>query len=210
MTYPSAIEDPRNASGQVSVSDDQTPATSRTVQKAFQYPFLEYFRTSAGVINMKVNGSVTPVNFALQARDGKLVVIDRLRLTVVSQVMGIGAGEGNQWGANGLLANGFRVYIQHAGVEYELAGTSSPITTAIHSAIDMIEHDWQYCPPVGIPRVNMHSAGVDVNWFDYIFAAPVQLWPNTNDQIVFSVRDALTSAQFTSQFLVGTGYQEDV
>jgi hypothetical protein len=135
--------------------------------------------TNGGSDNLRVNGSVTPVEFTVNADPAKDLAIDEIRFVLTANNI---KTNGGNFGPISLLANGLLLEV-----------TSLGVTTTVAN-VKLTEDFFRLYSPGG---VNLDRTGAsDILSAGLFFGGAVILEGGTADQIKVTVRDNLSSAQF--------------
>lgn len=159
---------------------------------------------SAGSLSQIVNGSVTPVDFAVSASPGITKWITSFRVVIQGQDTQIATQDFRRYAqtvAPG-LTNGIQIEAVQGG-----------ITTAIAALPVQKIGDYLNYATSFVSFAAAISATVDYLQFDFALPTPVVLTPGSTDRLVMRIRDNLTTslaAADSAQYAIATGYQETI
>lgn len=164
----------------------------------------QFFTDSGGSQSHIVDGSVTPVEFSVDAEISVTKWITGFRLIIQGQTTDISTNDFRRYAqTTGGLTNGVDIEAVQAG-----------ITTAITGA-GAVQRMGQYLRYAD-DFVNITaaiSAAVDYLHFDFRFDQPVVLAEGSSDRLLIRINDDLTAALAaadSAQFAIARGYQESI
>jgi hypothetical protein len=183
------------------------PETSRGVPASdlSSLRLLQEFFVNSGSSNQVVNGSVTPVEFSVQAASLVTKWITGFRLIIEGNNFELATSNFRSYGATVAgLTNGVQIEAVQSGVTTNIA--AEPILVAgdyLNYADDFVN------------IVNAISAQADYLQFTFVFDQPVVLTEGSTDRLLIRIRDDLTAAIVAAgapprQYAIARGYQEFV
>lgn len=165
----------------------------------------EFFVDSSGSSSHRVNGSVTPVEFAVRASQTATKWLTGFRIIIEADGFEIATADFRDYGA--LLSPGLTNGIQIEAIQ-------SGITTSISSLPIKTAGDYLIYADSFTNFVNAISAQSDYFEVRFTFDVPIVLTKGSTDRLVIRIRDnlvtALVSAATPRQFAIVQGYQESV
>ena len=165
----------------------------------------EFFTDSAGATNQRVDGSVTPVEYTVDAGLGVTKWITGFRLIIEANGFEIATTDFRQYGATGApgLTNGIDAEAFQGGVTTAIS--ASPIQTAG----DYLNYADEFTN-----FVNAITSQADYLQFVFRFDQPVVLTVGSADKLIIRINDdlvtALQSTVGAEQYAIARGYQETV
>lgn len=165
----------------------------------------ELFEDGLGSSVQRVDGSVTPVEFAVRAAAGLTKWITGFRIFIEADGFEISTADFRDYGATGApgLPNGIQIEAFQAGVTVAVA--AEPIRTAG----DYLQYAGSY-----LNFVNVISAQSDYYAVDFVLPTPIVLTEGSTDAVIIRIRDNLVTALVSSatprQYAIARGYQEFV
>lgn len=184
------------------------PETSKGVPPAdlSNLRFLqEFFVTSGGSSDQRVNGSVSPVEFSVTAGVGVTKWITDFRIIIEANAFELATSNFRDYGAtlNPGLTNGVQI-------ETFQNGQTVPISTEpIRIAGDYLQYADNFTN-----FVNAITAQADYLQLNFTLPTPVVLTEGSTDRITIRIRDnmllALVSSATPRQYAIARGYQEAV
>lgn len=165
----------------------------------------EFFTDGLGSSDQRVNGSVTPVVFAVRAATGITKWITGFRIFIEADGFEISTADFRDYGATGApgLPNGIQIEAFQAGVTVAVA--AEPIRTAG----DYLQYAASY-----LNFVNAITAQSDYYAVDFVLPTPIVLTEGSTDAVIIRIRDNLVTALVSSgtarQYAIARGYQEFV
>lgn len=183
----------------------QIPVTARGIPSevvANQRQLVSPFLNEAGSDSQIVDGSVTPVEFSIEAVQGFTRWITGYRMVIYGARLDLSVpGEIRRYSDAGAgLTNGIEIEIQQAG------GLSSVTTDPIKTIADYLLYASEFTNLVGGISTNE-----DFLRIDFVFPVPVVLTEGSVDKIVVRIRDDMTSALGSAnakQCTLGIGWEE--
>lgn len=168
---------------------------------ANQLVLSERFTDSAGAFEQVVDGSVTPVEFAIRAEQGFTKWIRGFRLVIIGPNLDINSNQLRRYGAlAGGLTNGIEIE------SFQSGETANIAATPIQTIADYFLYQDDFTSLTGAI-----SATEDLLTIDFLFARPVVLVEGTNDEVIIRIRDDLTAALNTTdatQSAIARGWKE--
>jgi len=163
-------------------------------------PYLDLFK-NGGSSDMRVNGSVTPVVFSIDATSLKVILVKRVVFIMISTQASTIAGEGAMFGGMGAaITNGLEFEASIGGVTYNIANSS---TIPIKKIEDFVSAGFSQNMVA-----NWQQTGTDYCAFTFDFSEPIQLWSGTSDKLIWRVNDNLPAINFTTLKAIAIGMQE--
>lgn len=165
----------------------------------------EFFVTSTGAIDQRVNGSVTPVEFSVTAGAAVTKWITGFRIIIEANSFELATSNFRDYGAtlSPGLPNGIEIEAEQGGVMTPIA--AEPIQTA---------GDYLNYADSFVNFINAITAQSDYLQIKFDFVQPVVLTEGSSDRIVIRIRDNLITALVSSgtprQYAIARGYQESV
>jgi hypothetical protein len=162
------------------------------------------FLTNAGSSDQRVNGSVTPVEFSINAVAGATKWITGFRVVIEADGFELATSDFREYGAITTgLTNGIDIEAVQGGNTVLIA--AEPIRIAgdfLNYADDFVN------------LVNAISAQSDYLQFTFNFDTPIVLTEGSSDRLIMRIRDnlitALVSTATPRQYAIARGYQEFV
>lgn len=168
---------------------------------ANQLVLSERFVNESGSSEQAVDGSVTPVEFAIRAEQSVTKWVKGFRLIIIGPNLDISTNQLRRYGATGGgLTNGIQIESFQSGETASI--TAAPVSTI--ADYFLYQDDFT-------SLVNSISATEDLLTFDFEFVRPVVLVEGSTDEVIIRIRDDLTAALNTansSQFAVSRGWKE--
>lgn len=157
----------------------------------------KYLTNAAGSPDLNVNGSVTPVEFALSADSGITQWITGIRFLLEDTYLEINTNDFRRFGtaSTGALTNGIQIEIFQSGVTTDIA--AEPIVFLG----DFLNYADSY---INLP--NSVGAQEDFILFRFEFDKPVVLAEGSTDKLIVRINDNLTAID--SFKVIARGYQE--
>lgn len=163
----------------------------------------EFFTDAGGSSNQVVNGSGTPVEFAIRATTGVTKWITGFRIIIEGNNFELATADFRRYGAIVApgLTNGIEIQADQGGIVTDIAG-------------DPVQNTGDYLNYAdGFTNfVNAITAQADYLQFTFRFERPIVLTAASNDRVIIRIRDNLTLAVLSSgtprQYALATGYQE--
>lgn len=166
----------------------------------------EFFTTSLGSSDQRVNGSVTPVVFSVRAAAGITKWITGFRIFIEADGFEIQTQDFREYGAVTAppgLPNGIQIEAFQAGITVPVA--AEPIRTA---------GDYLQYAASHLNFVNVITAQSDYYAVDFVLSTPIVLTGGSTDAVIIRIRDNLVAALVSSgtprQYAIARGYQEFV
>lgn len=162
------------------------------------------FLTNAGSSDQRVNGSVTPVEFSINAVAGATKWITGFRVVIEADGFELATSDFREYGATTTgLTNGIQI-------EAVQGGNTVPIAAEpIRIAGDYLNYADDF-----VNLVNAISAQSDYLQFTFTFDTPIVLTEGSTDRLIMRIRDnlitALVSTATPRQYAIARGYQEFV
>jgi hypothetical protein len=187
-----------------SLSVQVLPETARGVDVsaiANQLVLNQLFSDDSGSTEQAVDGSATPVEFAIRAEQGSTKWVTGFRLIIIGANLDIGTNQLRRYAdsASG-LSNGIEIETSQSGETTKIA--VNPITTI--ADYFLYQQDFT-------SLVSAISNNEDLLTFDFGFPRPVVLTEGSTDKVIIRINDDMTAALGTanaSQFAVGRGWKE--
>ena len=180
------------------------PETARGVDSASianQLVLNQLFSDASGATEQAVDGSVTPVEFAIRAEQGVTKWVTGFRLTIIGPNLDIGTNQLRRYANNAAgLVNGIDIETLQAGEVVQIG--VGPITTI--ADYFLYQRDFT-------SLVSAISNNEDLLTFDFEFDRPVVLVEGSTDEVVIRINDDMTAALSTSnasQFAISRGWKE--
>lgn len=168
---------------------------------ANQLVLSERFVDENGSFEQAVDGSVTPVEFAIRAEQGFTKWVRGFRLVIIGPNLDISTNQLQRYGATaGGLTNGIQIE------SFQSGETASITATPVRTIADYFLYQDDFTS-----LVSSISATEDLLTFDFLFVRPVVLVEGSTDEVIIRVRDDLTAALNTanaSQFAISRGWKE--
>lgn len=168
---------------------------------ANQLVLSERFVDESGSFEQVVDGSVTPVEFAIRAEQGFTKWVRGFRLIIIGPNLDISTNQLQRYGAtSGGLTNGIQIESFQSGETASV--TAAPVLTI--ADYFLYQDDFT-------SLVNSISNNEDLLTFDFLFVRPVVLVEGSTDEVIIRIRDDLTAALNTtnaSQFAISRGWKE--
>lgn len=151
----------------------------------------------AGSADMNVNGSVTNQSFYIPSQPDRTYVVNSFRFVLNDENMTISSNESRRFGsASGSdLPNGITFSVNQGGITTNLF--INPVQTIGDFLFYVDEYD-------NLP--DSVAAGVDLLTFDFHMPVPIILPIGSQDNVVLTVRDNLSTLNFFQVYV--KGYQE--
>ena len=163
---------------------------------------IERFSDDAGSVSQVVDGSITPVEFAIREEKGFTKWVTGFRLVIIGPNFDITTNQIRGYGATGGggLANGIDIEIKQKGLV-------TPI------ALDPIQSTADYFPYQEgfLNLVGAITAADDLLNLDFVFQKPVVITSGSKDRVLIRINDDMTAALNTvdsAQFAIARGYKE--
>jgi hypothetical protein len=168
---------------------------------ANQLVLSERFTDSTGAFEQVVDGSVTPVEFAIRAEQGFTKWVRGFRLVIIGPNLDINSNQLRRYGAATTgLTNGIEIESFQSGETADIAAT--PIQTIA----DYFLYQDDFTSLTGAITNNDDLLTIDV-----LFPRPVVLVEGTTDEVIIRIRDDITAALNTAdstQFAIARGWKE--
>lgn len=168
---------------------------------ANQLVLSERFVDESGSFEQVVDGSVTPVEFAIRAEQGFTKWVRGFRLVIIGPNLDISTNQLRRYGATGAgLTNGIQIESFQSGETASV--TAAPVLTI--ADYFLYQDDF-------LSLVSAISNNEDLLTFDFGFVRPVVLVEGSTDEVIIRIRDDLTAALNTanaSQFAISRGWKE--
>ena len=168
---------------------------------ANQLVLSEQFTDSSGSPEQAVDGSVTPVEFAIRAEQGFTKWVRGFRLIIIGPNLDISTNQLRRYGAaGGGLTNGIQIETFQSGETANI--TANPVLTIA----DYFLYQNDFTSLVGAISNNE-----DLLTIDFGFPRPVVLVEGSTDEVIIRIRDDLTAALNTanaSQTAIARGWKE--
>ncbi len=132
---------------------------------------------------MNVNGSVTPVEFSIQANDTQVISITRIRLIFHSTQMDMSGIEARRFGAAAGIAglpNGLEAFVEQDG--------EAPL---FNEPVQHMSDFWTYTDGF-INAIAAIAASVDFLSWDIDLPVPIVIPAGVTDRVFFRINDDLT------------------
>lgn len=165
----------------------------------------EFFVDSTNSSNQRVNGSVTPVEFAISAGASVTKWITGFRIVIEADGFEISTADFRDYGATASpgLTNGIQIEAFQGGSTVNIA------TEPIQTAGDYLNYADGFTN-----FINAISAQSDYLQIVFNFPVPIVLTEGSSDKIIIRIRDnliaSLTSTATPRQYAIARGYQESV
>lgn len=160
--------------------------------------YRDWLRTSGGSENMNVDGSATPVLFEETAEPGKVKWITAWRLVMHNTYMELDTNDFRRFGTAATapgLTNGIEFYFEQSGRHIDV------FLESVKTIGDFMQYSDDY-----VNLINAVASQTDYLHFIFRFDQPVALPAGSNDKIVMSINDDLTSVDLMK--VVVRGWQE--
>lgn len=168
---------------------------------ANQLVLSERFTDTSGSFEQAVDGSVTPVEFAIRAEQGFTKWVRGFRLIIIGPNLDISTNQLRRYGAAAAgLTNGIQIESFQSGVTASI--TAAPVLTIADYFLDQDDF---------LSLVSAISNNEDLLTFDFAFVRPVVLVEGSTDEVIIRIRDDLAAALNTanaSQFAISRGWKE--
>jgi hypothetical protein len=168
---------------------------------ANQLVLSERFVDESGSFEQAVDGSVTPVEFAIRAEQGFTKWVKGFRLVIIGPNLDISTNQLRRYGAAAAgLTNGIQIESFQSGETASV--TAAPVLTI--ADYFLYQDDF-------LSLVSAISNNEDLLTFDFGFVRPVVLVEGSTDEVIIRIRDDLTAALNTanaSQFAISRGWKE--
>lgn len=207
MAFPTKIQDGLGSKRTAKVTGEHALLVTQLDADGFDTPDavltrFKLFRShlkNAGSKDLNVNGSVTPVEFAVTSDPGKVLYVTQLRVLLNGTYFELDTQDFRRFGtatAGGSpLTNGILLNAEQGGI----------ITPLFAEPIVRTGNFLDYADDF-VNLKNSVSAQSDFLSFDFHFEQPVVLPESVNDRVVMAIRDDLTSLDLFQ--VVVRGYQE--
>jgi len=175
---------------------DESEAGYASLTRKKQYR--DWLRTSAGLYEMNVNGSVTPALFEETSQADRVKWIVSWRLILNGTYLELSTNDFRRFGAAAVapgLTNGLEFYFVQGGRKIDV------FLENVKKIGDFMDYADDYTN-----LINAVSAQSDYLAFDFVFDQPVSLPAGSNDKIVMKVSDDLTAMELMR--VVVRGWQE--
>ena len=168
---------------------------------ANQLVLSERFVDESGSFEQVVDGSVTPVEFAIRAEQGFTKWVRGFRLVIIGPNLDISTNQLRRYGSAAAgLTNGIQIESFQSGETASI--TAAPVSTI--ADYFLYQDDF-------LSLVSAISNNEDLLTFDFAFVRPVVLVEGSTDEVIIRIRDDLTAALNTanaSQFAISRGWKE--
>ena len=180
---------------QVTRSSADISSAELTLHKQYR----NFLVNSAGSEDMNVDGSVTPVEFGLEAQTSSIIWITSARFILNGVNLELDTNDFRRFGAATAsqtpLANGVEFFLEQSGVETQIF--ASPVTV-IGDFMNYADNFTNFINTVG--------AQEDFLSFDFNFDVSIALAPGSIDYITVRINDDLTLIDLFQ--VIVRGYQE--
>jgi len=159
-----------------------------------------FFLNSSSSKDLNIDGSVSSQEFFVAAESNRAKWFTRVRILLNDTSMEINTNDFRRFGTAAIapgLTNGLLFYAEQGGI------TTNFFIDPIRNIGNFLDYADSF-----VNLVNSVGTQEDFLSFDYIFETPIVLVPGSQDRIVITVRDDLSSVDLFT--VIGRGYQEEI
>lgn len=174
-------------------------ASDLTIEQLTRLKFFSsFFAEDGGSEDLDVDGSVTPVEFAVGRVEGQVLHIQSIRFVFNDEQMNMGGGEARRFASAAAapgLTNGLEMFVEQAGTNQDI------FNTPVKQMADFWNYNTDFLNAVGA-----FGAGEDFLSWDIALDQPIVLTEGSVDKLIVKISDDLTNINFLK--VIARGWRE--